>query len=1342
MAKERGKHMKRKSLVRMLSLILAVNMTVGMIPALVMADETDASSDEDPVVEIIDDEEETTDEIAGDEDAVDAEVIGEANDIDETVAETPDEDATADDEDVADIEEPEDIAVDAEEAEIVDPADEETAEEAVSAEDDVAPAEEDIAPTEDVEEVEAVDAEEALETEEEVVSVEADDVETFTINETTVPDPTLRTILSSLAGSDKKLTQTEMNAVTEFIHPGSGATTIGDITGLDKCYFPNVTEVNLSNNSFTGTIDFSVFPNVEKITMQKTPVSGIKITNCNKIRELDLKGDRNVSSRVQGKLDFSDKPSLEFLDLRYNAVTWLDLSGCVNLAKASLDENPLQYLNISETLLGEVEVKSGNFETLIARDCPLLGKSIIQPDGKVKEVKGIVINGAHLKTIDVTGSINIEKMTLSNNRLASITGLDTVLGLRELVIDGNQFATIDLTKNTNLKVLNISDNPNLTKLDVSKNGALETLNFSDTQVSSVVLTKCTSLTTLECSSAKLAALDVTKNTVLETLVCSDNSISNLDLSKNTVLIKVECQDNKLTSIAVANMDNLTALNCSNNYLTSLKATNCEHLTSLIYSGNDNLKVVNLQGCVALQSFKPSTKMTKLTSVNLSGCRSITTISVPNNTALTTLNVSGCINVTSLDCSNCKLTSLDVSEMTALKTLKCGKNQITALKLTNCTVLSLLECYENKIGKLDLSKCTKLQTLKCNNNNLTSINLNGCDEITSIICNNNTGLSSLSVSGKQKLKTINVNSTGLTSLNASGLEALESLQVQSCPNLKTINVSGDVALTKFSISDASKLSSIDVSGCKALKTFTVRDLTALTTLKADNCIKLTSLTCSGNALTTLTLAGCSALEKLDCSDNKITKINLSDCESLETLNCSLNKLKTLNLNACTLLDQVNCSKNILESLSVNKCTALKTLNCEFNKLETLNISKCKKLTSLNCNHNLFTLDPTDIEDLEAAGITTSGNEIKSLKYLEQDIPLLQANANGANKIKLSWNKVFESGTYEAPDAYIVYMSKTKNGTYEKIFDANGTSFTANNLQPNTTYYFYVRAAFGSSSYSLKSPIVSATTTDGTAPVTPTPSHGSQNGTHSNTDTGVEGFVERLYTVALGRESDPYGKADWVNRVRVEGATGADLARGFLFSDEFLKKNMSNSQFLDVLYETFFNRPADEHKADWLALMDKGWSKTQVIDGFINSTEWANLCLTFGIASGTSAKPNITVTPSQGVIDFATRLYTTCLGRKADQAGLDDWSTQLANMQISGSDAAHGFFFSGEFQAAGYSDSEYVTRLYRTFMGREPDQGGFDNWMHALASGKTREDVFQGFAGSAEWAGICADYGILK
>ena len=93
-------------------------------------------------------------------------------------------------------------------------------------------------------------------------------------------------------------------------------------------------------------------------------------------------------------------------------------------------------------------------------------------------------------------------------------------------------------------------------------------------------------------------------------------------------------------------------------------------------------------------------------------------------------------------------------------------------------------------------------------------------------------------------------------------------------------------------------------------------------------------------------------------------------------------------------------------------------------------------------------------------------------------------------------------------------------------------------------------------------------------------------------------------------------------------------------------------------------------------------------------------------------------------------------------MNDWSTQLANMQISGSSCAWGFFFSDEFKNLNLDDAEYITRLYRTFMNREPDPAGFTDWATRLQNGATRQDVFDGFTGSQEWAGICADYGILK
>ena len=262
-------------------------------------------------------------------------------------------------------------------------------------------------------------------------------------------------------------------------------------------------------------------------------------------------------------------------------------------------------------------------------------------------------------------------------------------------------------------------------------------------------------------------------------------------------------------------------------------------------------------------------------------------------------------------------------------------------------------------------------------------------------------------------------------------------------------------------------------------------------------------------------------------------------------------------------------------------------------------------------------------------------------------------------------------------------------------------------------------------------------------TPTPAIPSPAPSSHVTEGGVSGFVERLYTVALGRTSDPAGKQDWIDAVTLRGETGASCARGFLYSPEFLNKQCTTEEFVAVLYRTFFNREPDQAGFNsWVEVLNNGTSKEEVIEGFINSTEWANLCLHYGIRSGGTGTPNVEVEPNQATIDFATRLYTTCLGRAADQNGLMAWARQLANQRDSGTGAAHGFFFSSEFTNQNVSNDEYVNRLYRTFMGREADEAGFNAWVAQLNEGVSREEVFNGFAQSPEFTRICADYGIIR
>lgn len=244
-----------------------------------------------------------------------------------------------------------------------------------------------------------------------------------------------------------------------------------------------------------------------------------------------------------------------------------------------------------------------------------------------------------------------------------------------------------------------------------------------------------------------------------------------------------------------------------------------------------------------------------------------------------------------------------------------------------------------------------------------------------------------------------------------------------------------------------------------------------------------------------------------------------------------------------------------------------------------------------------------------------------------------------------------------------------------------------------------------------------------------------------EAGVEGFAERLYTTCLCRNSEPEGKAYWVNELK-RGETGANAAQGFFFSEELANQNIDDAEYITRLYRTFMNREADNSGINyWLGEISNGASRESIFYGFVNSPEWADTCLTYGIRSGGSAEPTFVKTPSAGVNDFTTRLYTTCLGRAPEDSGLKYWATELANIKQTGRVAAQGFFFSSEFVGANYSNGEYLNRLYKTFMGREPEASGYKYWLEQLDGGASRESVFDGFACSDEFTQLCSDAGII-
>lgn len=97
-----------------------------------------------------------------------------------------------------------------------------------------------------------------------------------------------------------------------------------------------------------------------------------------------------------------------------------------------------------------------------------------------------------------------------------------------------------------------------------------------------------------------------------------------------------------------------------------------------------------------------------------------------------------------------------------------------------------------------------------------------------------------------------------------------------------------------------------------------------------------------------------------------------------------------------------------------------------------------------------------------------------------------------------------------------------------------------------------------------------------------------------------------------------------------------------------------------------------------------------------------------------------------------LYQGLLGRAPDSLGYEI-NTAAANAGFSLRDMAASFLASPEGQArsGAATDVQFVTQLYQTTLGREPDQAGLNNYVSFLGAGGTRADVALGFSQSTEF-----------
>ncbi|MBR3058923.1 MAG: DUF4214 domain-containing protein [Clostridiales bacterium] len=1132
----------------------------------------------------------------------------------------------------------------------------------------------------------------------------------------------------------------------------------------------------------------------------------LKTLNCsdNWITYIDLKVSPdlsylNVSMNRLTSLDVKRYNGLHYLYCHTNSLQNLDLSACTKLMEVDCSKNyftskpavpdgcVLTYSPQDTFVSGSVRVDKTHFPDEAFRQYITLEIDNAPQDGWLseKEIKAAVV------------------LDCSGKGIGSLEGIDYFSNLQYFDCSSNNLVTLDLKSNKELFRLNCSKNPELYGLYISKLEKLEIVYSSDCGISTLNVSMNPNLKTLEANNNIIQELDVSSNLKLKTLAVNDNRLTSLDVSKNTALTDLECKNNSIPLLDVTQCTGLKILYCEYNYLEKVTGIpkGCTYLSTTPqktvppvtglsgYSLSENEihlewdRTVGVDGYEVYMGSYSEGYFSKMATLEgkYKTTHTIENLARDNDYYFkirSYLNVGTEIRYSEFSEVLCITTPVDVNAANFpdaeflryaeyMDTKQDGqltrdeRNAVTKLYIADCDMADL-----TGIGFFN-----QLKELYCGDNKLTSLDLSKNTELLVLDCKRNTELQSLDISKNKKLRTLNCSGCSLSSLDLSynydlgslscSNNQLKELDLKRNPNLQYLNCCVNY-LTSLDLSNNDILFDMDIWG-NQIETVDIHHIQWL--------------------IENIVAPGETEVQPFETTSWDIFEVTY-DCYMVGSEAAHVSYDKTTRL--------------VVKERA--KCTVAFDANGGSGSVKALTVMEGDPITLPICG---FTAPKGKVFDKWSAGIPGESvivNADMTIKAIWKEAPVTPKPTGTTPKPtgttpkptsvtpkptivtpKPTGTTPKPTGTTPKPTSTTPKPTSTTpkptsatpkpTGTTPKPTSATPKPTSAT-PKPTGTTPKPTSATPKPMSVTPKptgtTPKPTSTTPKptGTTPkptsTTPKPTSATPKPTSTTPkptsttpkptgttptpipekEPSIADFVERLYTIALARESEPEGKAFWVNEIESGNRTGGDCAHFFLIeAQEFLNRGLTDEDFVETLYLTFFDRASEPAgKKFWVGSLKNGtMTKENVINGFIDSAEWCNVCATYGVKSGApNAKAEFA---SKNAIRFATRLYTCCLGRDPEDGGLKYWSLALTNLEQTGYAAAEQFFTCEEFMNLKTTGEEYVKRLYTTFMGRDPEASEIAFWTGELTKGsQTRTSTLEFFGHSEEFTAICKQYGI--
>lgn len=245
-------------------------------------------------------------------------------------------------------------------------------------------------------------------------------------------------------------------------------------------------------------------------------------------------------------------------------------------------------------------------------------------------------------------------------------------------------------------------------------------------------------------------------------------------------------------------------------------------------------------------------------------------------------------------------------------------------------------------------------------------------------------------------------------------------------------------------------------------------------------------------------------------------------------------------------------------------------------------------------------------------------------------------------------------------------------------------------------------------------------------------------------GAGSFVTRLYNYALGRNPDTAGYNDWTNKLLYGEVNAAEVASGILFSDEYVNLNTDDASYVTTLYRVFFNRDPDATGLDvWTNALASGADRREVMTGFINSVEWANLCASYGIYSGSASTPTINLPATENSLSFVTNLYRYFVTHSATDEEIRDTALNIIYLRSNCRQVAYDIIFADEYvnQARASTPGKVVETFFRAFNGRDPIAAETRALCNAMNGSINLDYLYNYFVNRDTFAVNCVNKGLM-